>query len=265
MDKFARIEAQKQWNTTACGELSGDKESLSYFKKVEEDRYKIQNWTHDYFEYSKTAGKKVLEIGVGQGTDILQFGKNGAICTGIDITDQHLELTAKNFKVHGLNIELIKADATKLPFPDNHFDIVHSFGVIHHIPEAKEVLKEVSRVLKKGGKAYVTMYYKYSAFFIFWKVLAHGIRHLWFLKKGIAGTLSTIEEGADGINIKPYVKMYSKGDMKKLFKNFTIEDLSIKQLRSDHFWPSFLESFMKPLVKRLDSKLGWYIVCKARK
>ena len=78
IDSNAREQAQKQWNAKACGELAGDKNSVEYFRRVEGDRYSQQDWVHDYFCYRDFSGKRVLEIGVGQGIDLMQFAKAGA-------------------------------------------------------------------------------------------------------------------------------------------------------------------------------------------
>lgn len=267
IDEKAREEAQKQWTARACGTLDIEKGGLEYFIEVEKARYEEQNWVHDYFQYDKFSGKRVLEIGVGQGTDLAQFGKSGAECYGVDITDNHLQITARNFSERGLNVVLYKADATQLPFPDGHFDCVYSFGVIHHIPEIERILEEVYRVLKPGGVFMGAVYHKWSAFHLFWKLLAHGLRHGWLFSKGYSGLLATIEEGADGVDIKPYVKLYSKGEIKSLLKtpHFNIEDVSVHQLKKDHFWPSFVANNVTRFIDKLDGLMGWYVSYRARK
>jgi ubiquinone/menaquinone biosynthesis C-methylase UbiE len=265
IDSDAREHAQAQWNTTACGELVGDKNTVNYFLRVEEDRYHQQNWALDYFSYRDFSGKRVLEIGVGQGTDLMQFAKAGAYCFGADITDNHLALTKRNFELRGKEVDLRKTDATQLPFPDGYFDCVYSFGVMHHIPEIDNVIKEVRRVLKRDGTLMIALYYKWSAFHIFCKLLANGLRNGWLFTKGYAGLLATIESGADGVNVKPYVKLYSKAEVRRLLKEFNIEDISIHQLKADHFWPSFLGAALSRFIPKLESRLGWYVASKARK
>src|SRR5690554_6120993 len=101
MDTSARENAKAQWNRTACGELLGEKDTIAYFLAVENDRYSQQNWMHDYFRYSEFNGMRVLEIGVGQGTDLAQFAMAGAKCYGVDITPNHLEITRINFDLRG--------------------------------------------------------------------------------------------------------------------------------------------------------------------
>ena len=121
--------------------IEHEENSLDYFLNVEKNRYDIQPWMHDYFQFEKFAGKRVLEIGVGQGTDLVQFAKAGALCHAIDITDNHLSLAAQNFSIRRLNIEFKKCDAVAISYPDDYFDTVYSFGVIHHIPEAERIFR----------------------------------------------------------------------------------------------------------------------------
>ena len=101
-DRRARDEAKSLWNLVPCGdEVDAPQGTLDYFRQVETLRYRVQNWQHDYFNFIEFKDKKILEIGIGQGTDQIQFAKAGAICHGIDITQNHLELTALNFERRG--------------------------------------------------------------------------------------------------------------------------------------------------------------------
>jgi ubiquinone/menaquinone biosynthesis C-methylase UbiE len=173
--QYARQQAQLQWNTTACGELSGDKDTLEYFQNVEQERYAVQDWMHDYFNFAGFSGKKVLEIGVGQGTDLVEFATHGATCCGIDITRQHLQLTEKNFLARNLTVELKDSDATDIKYDNSSFDCVYSFGVLHHIPEIERCIAETNRVLKPGGTFYMGLYYRWSAFHLFRMIVFEGI------------------------------------------------------------------------------------------
>ena len=261
----AREQAQKQWNAIACGELEGDKNQVEYFDRVAEDRYRQQPWQHRYFRFADFAGKRVLEIGVGQGTDLMQFANAGAICHGVDITDNHLVLTQRNFDLHGKSVDLKKGDATNIPWPDGYFDCVYSFGVMHHIPEIDLVLQDVRRVLKPQGTLMIALYYKWSAFHLCWKLLCQGLYQGWLFSKGYAGLLATIEGGADGVTTKPYVRLYTKAEVRRLLEGFVVEDISVHQLTADSFWPSALGRMLRNHVASLEKRLGWYVACKARK
>jgi ubiquinone/menaquinone biosynthesis C-methylase UbiE len=262
MNTEARTEAKKQWTRVACGELEGDKETVDYFLAVEKDRFAQQPWTPAYFEYSRFSEKRVLEIGIGQGTDLMQFAKAGADCWGVDITDNHLKLTARNFRLRDKKVELCKADATQLPFPDNSFDCVYSFGVLHHIPEVERAIAEVNRVLKPGGIAMIALYYKWSAFHLA-KVL-RGVLDGDLFRLGYSGLLATIETGADGRLIKPYVRLYSKAEMRRLMRHFAIKDVSTHQLFASHFLPSSVARRLRNRELPF-TRAGWYVACRAEK
>ena len=98
-------------------------------------------------------GRKLLEVGVGQGTDLVQFAKGGAEVSGIDITQRHLELAARNFAVRHMHAKLAYATAAAIPFESDFFDVVYSFGVLHHTNDTVRCLSECHRVLKPGGRA----------------------------------------------------------------------------------------------------------------
>lgn len=262
-DESARLAAQATWNARACEEIEGDKNRLEYFDAVASKRYRDHPWMPGYYGYDQFAGKEVLEIGIGQGTDLASFGLGGAICHGVDITDNHLKLTARNFSLRGLSVDLHKADATALPFEDNAIHCVYSMGVMHHIPEIERVLSEMHRVLAPGGTLMLAVYHKWSAFHIFQKIMANGIRNGWLFSKGYDGLLATIEAGADGVNIKPYVKLYSKLSLGKLLGGFQIDDLSIHHLDASHFWPGPLQRVVRSRVSRLEHSMGWYVCARA--
>ncbi len=266
LDHNAREQAQLQWDTTACGELPGEKGTVDYFLDVERQRYAIQDWMHDYFDFAGFPGRKVLEVGVGQGTDLVQFAAGGARCYGIDITRQHLELTEQNFRARQMAVELKESDATDIQYPDATFDCVYSFGVMHHIPEIDRCVAEAYRVLKPGGTFYLGLYHKWSAFHLFRMLIFEGILRGGLLRRGYAGVMATIEQGADGQRIKPFVSTYSKRELRRLLGRFDIRDISIHQLHARHFCiPRFLDRAFAPLIRVLQPAMGWYVVSTAQK
>ncbi|HUQ95540.1 MAG TPA: class I SAM-dependent methyltransferase [Bryobacteraceae bacterium] len=249
---LARAEAQKQWNANPCGAIETEAFDQTFFDKVEEERYRQQYWQLDFFDYTSFAGKRVLEVGIGLGTDIKQFARNGAECHGVDITDRHLELTKLNFELSGYTIDLRKADAASIPFPDGHFDCVHSFGVLHHIPDVDTVLKEIHRVLKPEGVLQTAVYHRASIHTLLYFV--KGVVDASLFRTGIKGVLARIERGADGKEIAPYVKLYSKAEWRGAASaaGFAPVKLGIRQVNFDRF--RWLNAF-RPFEKMV----GWYV------
>lgn len=254
----AREEAQKQWNANPCGALPTEEYDLEFFRRVEADRYRQQYWQRGFFDYSSFSGRKVLEIGTGLGTDLKQFARHGAECYGVDITDRHLELTRLNLAAEGLPVQLVKADATALPFDDESFDCVHSFGVLHHIPDVEDVLREIRRVLKPGGVLQCAVYnlYSFQTGFLFLHAAVKGK----LFRLGVNGVLGTIERGADGIATKPFVRLYSKRRWRRTVAaaGFRTEKVAIRQLHDDTLR---LVNWLRPL----EGLLGWYVCGKFKK
>ncbi len=146
----------KQWNQTPCGSTDVSKilewETLEFFEAIRKSRYEITDtWMKKKIPFELGAGKKVLEIGYGIGTDLLTWCLEGAEVYGIDITEEHHRLADLNFKLHNLKADLRIADAADIPFPEGYFDIVYSNGVLHHTPDTVRCISEAYRVLKPGG------------------------------------------------------------------------------------------------------------------
>ncbi len=96
------------------------------------------------------AGEDVLEIGCGQGVGrklIFKYFKPGTYA-GIDLDPKMIERAKR--KNRDASKEFAVGDATSLPFPNESFGAVFDYGIIHHIPNWKDALKEVNRVLKPG-------------------------------------------------------------------------------------------------------------------
>lgn len=259
-----RLQAVRQWSANPCG-AEGDPVALSDFLRIERVRYLDQYWMHDLFRYEDYADRKVLEVGCGLGTDLAQFALAGAETHGVDLTPRHLELAQRNFRVRGLTGRFSRQDAAALSFPDHTFDAVYSFGVLHHIPDVERCVAEIHRVLKPGGRFMVGLYYRWSAFHLFHKLLYEGVARGGLLRLGYQGLLATIENGADGRLIKPYVRLYSRGEMDRLLDAFPVRETHVRQLHCGHF-PNVM-GYLVPcrLINRLHRRLGWYVVGLAEK
>jgi SAM-dependent methyltransferase len=261
-EQAARDNAVRQWSEHPCGAIEGDELTLDYFLDVERLRYEQQPWQHSFFRFDRFAGQRVLEIGVGLGTDLAQFAKAGAICHGVDITDRHLELCARNFALRGLSVDLRRCDATRIDHPDAFFDVVYSFGVLHHIPDAEAATREIRRVLRPGGRCLIALYHK-GSFFHLYMVLVRGVLQGRLFRLGYDGLMATVEGGADGIVIKPYVKLYTRREARRLLSDFQIDRMSVQHVEIGRFRDRLAGKLVAPLLRALEPVLGWYVVCDA--
>src|SRR4030042_560221 len=163
MDNLKKV-IQEYWQNNPCGTQFGKnkEDTKQYFSKIEEHRYSVEPFIYSFAQFDKWHGKRVLEVGIGSGTDHIQFGRSGALITGIDITYAAAELTQKRFELEGLKANVLQADAEFLPFREESFDFIYSWGVIHHTPDTQKAIDEIYRVCKKGEKICVMIYHRYS-------------------------------------------------------------------------------------------------------
>lgn len=169
-------EVKSYWEEEACGTSpdlikNTNIYTKAWFEEVENYRYSVEPFIHSIAQFSRHGGKKVLEIGVGAGSDHLNWARSGADLFGVDLTEKGIETTKKRLKLYDLNSNLQRIDAENLPFKDNYFDIVYSWGVIHHSEDTEQVIKEISRILKPGGKFLGMIYHRRSlhAFYLWIK------------------------------------------------------------------------------------------------
>ncbi len=160
------------WNAQPCGTQFSDqsKYTREYFDEVEEFKYNIEAHIFSFAQFTRFYGKKVLEVGVGAGSDFVQWCRAGAHATGIDLTEEGINHVRRRLDVYGLHADqLVVADCERLPFEDNTFDLVYSSGVIHHTPDTPKAMREIIRVCKPGGTCKVMIYHRHSLLaFFFW-------------------------------------------------------------------------------------------------
>src|SRR5262245_24146788 len=152
------------WQANPCGSKVSDEKigTREFFDAVERHRYLTEWHIPEVVGFPRWSGSEVLEIGCGLGTDAINFGRAGALYTGVDLTEASIEIVRRRFELECLTANLRVADAEKLPFQDNSFDLVYSHGVLHHTPDTQRAIDEVHRVLKPGGTAMVMLYHKNS-------------------------------------------------------------------------------------------------------
>jgi len=100
-------------------------------------------------------GKRVLEIGCGRGVGVEILLSVGAEqVTGFDLDPKMIALAQNRLEKYGERARVFIGDAEAIDAPDDSFDTVVDYGVIHHIPHWQQALKEIMRVLKPGGTFY---------------------------------------------------------------------------------------------------------------
>ena len=240
-----------------------------FFNDVERERYgdvfKYQYLT-EVAEFDLHRGHAVLEVGVGLGTDILQFARNGAIAHGIDITSRAVEVTAGRFRLDGRRGHFGQGSFTDIPFRDGEFDLVYSFGVLHHSEETQEGIDEIFRVLKPGGRVIVMVYHKGFKYYVR-KLFVYGILRGELLSRSAQEIVSRHSED---FGDAPLTKAFSRSQARRMFDAF--EGLTLDCYRLDDYvivWgaPVSPARTILPygLYRRVENRFGWNLIIKGRK
>jgi len=276
------------WQENPCGTKFADAEpgSRRFYELVEQHRYEKEWHIPEAANFAGTAGKRVLEIGCGLGTDGAQFAKAGADYTGCDLTEAAVEFARKRFALSNLPGTFRTADAEKLDFPDNTFDVVYSHGVLHHTPDTEGAVREVHRVLKTGGRAIVMLYHRDSYNYrINIRFLRRGGMHLlkWnagrvLIHKMTGEPLDSLEQHASKLRAKsnghvdpdeflsqntdgagnPLARVYSRREARELFKDFANVQFRAYFLNK-RFIPIVGNLLPRSFESALATRWGWHL------
>jgi ubiquinone/menaquinone biosynthesis C-methylase UbiE len=263
-----KVRAREQWGQDPCGAIHAREHEFGtreFFDTVERHRYtEYAPWMPRVMGFDKFRDARLLEIGCGMGTDLLQFARGGACCTGIDLTPRSIEITRHRFRLYDADGAFIISDGEHLPFPDERFDVVYSNGVLHHTPDTAGAIREVHRVLRPGGTAKVMLYHRNSWNYWLDIVLRRGVLRADFLRgRSVAEIMSRFVEFSDH-DARPLVKVYSRKQARKLFRLFKDVRVEVEQLTRAEL------RFLSPLVsesmlQKLRKRIGWNIIITANK
>ena len=157
-------DVQKFWDATPCDSEMSQKQrnDISYYEEIEQDRYLYQSHINDILDWIDWEKKKALEIGTGVGTDARNIIRRGGIYQGINVDLGSVSVTANALEIFGHEGSVDQCSATEMMFEDDSFDVVYSFGVLHHIPDVDSAVSEITRVLKPGGELLIMLYNRTS-------------------------------------------------------------------------------------------------------
>ena len=263
-----KLHAREQWGQDPCGSNHGREHeagSREFFDAIERHRYsEYAPWMPRLMEFQNFRDARLLEVGCGMGTDLLQFSRGGAHCVGVDLTPRSIEITQHRFKLYGADGTFMISDGEHLPFRDESFDVVYSNGVLHHTPDTEGAIREVHRVLLPGGIAKVMLYHRNSLNYWVDIVLRHGVLRGEFLRgRSVEEIMSRVVEFSDH-DARPLVKVYSRREARKLFRLFKDVRVDVEQLTRPEL------RFLSPVVSesmfdRLRQRIGWNVIVTATK
>jgi ubiquinone/menaquinone biosynthesis C-methylase UbiE len=240
-----------------------------YFDEVEHRKYFVEPHIPRFADFKKWKRKNVLEIGCGIGTDTINFARNGAKVTAVELSAESLRIAKKRAKVYGLSnkIKFYLADAERLSefVPVKPYDLIYSFGVIHHSPNPDRIIGEIKKYTKKQTVIKIMVYNRFS-WKVLWILARFGKGQFWKIDKLIADN----SEAATG---SPVTYVYSKTQAKKLLSGF-----SILKMKADHIFPYSIPEYVryeykkvwhfrylpKSFFRRLERMMGWHLLITAK-
>jgi len=249
-------DVKKFWNDRPCNVRHSSKElgTKEYFDEVSKKKFSVEPHILDFTSFPNWKDKKVLEIGCGLATVGINFALNGADYTGIELSDESLELAKQRFDVYGMNGSFYSGNAEQLSsfVPVDTYDLVYSFGVIHHSPYPEKIVSEIKKYMNKDSILKIMLYAKDS-----WKSYM-------------------IDSGLDQPEAQygcPIANTYTKNDVADLLEGYDI--ISIDQ---DHIFPYQIEPYkrgeyikqpwfdsMPPeMFRTLEKNLGWHLLITAK-
>lgn len=230
--------------------------SKEYFDEVEQKKFFVEPHILSFTNFSMWKNKTVLEIGCGIGTAAINFAKNGAIYTGVELSEESLKLTKQRFKIYDQQGDFYSGDAEQLSnfLPEQKFDLIYSFGVIHHTPNPKNVINQLKKYMHHNSILKIMVYAKHS-----WKNFM-------------------IEAKLDQPEAQfgcPIAFTYTKEEIEQELLGDEFKVISIDQ---DHIFPyqiepykqglyirqPWFESMPRQMFKTLEKNLGWHMLVTAR-
>jgi ubiquinone/menaquinone biosynthesis C-methylase UbiE len=243
------------WNEYVIGiDITDETPGSPEFFDEMEAYYHLNHVDPKLIDYSRSKGKKLLEVGCGWGCDLILFAKNGANVTGLDLSASAIELAKKYFALRHISADLRVGNAECLPFPDEEFDVVVSLGVLHHTPDTERALNEVYRVLKPGGEALILLYNRYSWYNLLCKISGTHYEHF--------------EKDA------PIVKLYSRNEVLRLMSRYSRVEIEVAKLpqatvKRRGLLAVLYNNLFVPICKLVPTPLirpfGFHIVARATK
>lgn len=216
-------------------------------------------------DFANLQGKRVLEIGCGMGSHAELLSRSGAQFTGIDLTETAVRRTQKRFGLMGLHGTILQMDASKMTFPDNSFDFIWSWGVIHHAEDTEAIVREIYRVLTPGGKAQIMVYHKNSLRYYLYGGLREGIFHCKLPHMSLYEVNKSFTDGA-------IARHYSKKDVSKMLSKFRMVRTRVFDGGQEAYIPmigKYLRKVFPSSMKKIDrwllSRFGWFLFIEVMK
>lgn len=274
MTENLKEQAYSFWQQHPLGsyEINSRKPSREYFEELNQIRFCSSAFSLHLYGFDKFLDKKVLDVGCGPGWLTVNYAKNGANVTSVDLTPIAVEMAEKHLELYNLKASVLLASVEDLPLEDDTFDFVCCDGVIHHTVDMAKACRELFRVLKPGGRALISFYYRNWYLNKYWFLLT---RFLMFIFR-IRTPHGFGPQNSAKITLEDFGKLYD-GQDNPIGKILSFEEAKgllteagFKIVKKEiHYFPlrflPFGKNIFKFIAKRLDAACGTMIYFIAEK
>jgi 2-polyprenyl-3-methyl-5-hydroxy-6-metoxy-1,4-benzoquinol methylase len=263
---------QEYWNRRPCNIRHSQLPvgTREYFDEVEARKYLVEPHIPGFAEFGRWAGKRVLELGCGIGTDTINFARAGARVTACDLSDESLAVAHQRADVMGVadRVEFHQVDGERLTdtLPVELYDLVYSFGVVHHSPHPDRVMRQLGNYIAPGGTLKLMVYNRWS-----WKVLAIFVTEGRFRRFDLDRLVAESSEAQSGC---PVTYTYSRRTASELAE---LAGVNVTDVRVDHIFPYRIPDYVEYRYVRewyfralppsvfhaLERALGWHVLVDA--
>jgi SAM-dependent methyltransferase len=248
-----------------------DENPLLFSRQVTERKHFVEPHIPGFAEYDKWAGRGVLDLGCGIGTDAIEFARTGANVTALDVSERSINIAHRRADAEDVwdRILFINDNAERPGLLFFHeYDLVYSFGVIHHTPNPEAILKNVRWLLRPGGEFRLMVYNRLS-WKVFWILATYGRGRFWRWRELVA-------RHSEAQNGCPITRTYTKSSIRKLLESngFSVEDISVAHIFpykvSDYIQHKYTREWYWRLIPKwlfrwLERHIGWHMLIKARR
>lgn len=252
-------EVEGFWDERPCNVRHSDAEpgTAEYFEAVSKKKYFVEPHIREFAKFDGWHGKRVLDVGCGIGTIGASFASAGADYLGVDLSQVSLDLATQRFNLFGLRESFEKANVEELSnvaLGGDGFDLIWSFGVLHHTPSIERALEVLRRLAEPGRTVLKIMLYAKDS----WKQLM-------------------IDAGLDQPEAQsgcPIANSYTRDEVNELLRDAGFRVTSIRQ---EHIFPYKIEEYKrhvfvkqpwfeempKDVFKAMEQSLGWHMLIDA--
>lgn len=258
------------WDARPCNIRHSPREvgTREYFDDVDTRKYFVEPHILTFADFARWSGKRVLEIGCGIGTDTIRFARAGAQVTSVDLSPRSVDIARQRAAVYGVSdrVTIHNGNAEELPsfLPVETYDLVYSFGVIHHSPHPERIIGHLRQYMSPQSELRLMVYSRVS-YKLFWIMREDGV---WDMSR-IDELIARSSEAQTGC---PVTYTYTDRTVRELLAGFNVLDVRKAHIftwdvepyrkfeyRKDPAWAGVSDAELAELEK----DLGWHLLVRA--